>query len=283
MVEHGDRLMHGTALARSILDQAAVKVKALHDTARVTPSLATVLVGNDPSSATYVRMKAKRCEEAGMRSVRVELPATTSTDELVHEIGKLSEDDSIHGILLQHPVPQPIDKRAAFEAIPPAKDVDGVTSAALGRTVLGMPAFRPCTPMGIMSLLAAYDVEIEGLHAVVIGRSPILGRPMASMLINAHATVTLCHSRTRELPAIVRQADLLIAAVGRPRFVQGDWLKPGTVVVDAGYNPGNIGDVDFDSAIQVARLLTPVPGGVGPMTIATLIDQTADAAKQQLG
>jgi methylenetetrahydrofolate dehydrogenase (NADP+)/methenyltetrahydrofolate cyclohydrolase len=170
-----------------------------------------------------------------------------------------------------------------FEAIPLEKDVDGVSSAALGRTILGMPAFPSCTPAGIMRLLAEYNVDLDGAHAVVIGRSPILGRPMASMLINAHATVTLCHSRTRNLPRIVHGADVLIAAAGRPRFVQGDWLKPGAVVIDAGYNEGNVGDVDFDGCVKRASLITPVPGGVGPMTIATLIAQVVDAAAMQLG
>ncbi|MCH7813217.1 MAG: bifunctional 5,10-methylenetetrahydrofolate dehydrogenase/5,10-methenyltetrahydrofolate cyclohydrolase, partial [Planctomycetes bacterium] len=192
-------------------------------------------------------------------------------------------DESVHGILVQHPVPRPIDRRAAFEAIPAEKDVDGVTSGMLGRVMLGMPAFVPCTPAGIMRLLDEYRVNLDGAHAVVIGRSPILGRPMASLMINRHATVTLCHSRTRSLPGIVRSADVVIAALGNPRFVQGGWIKVGAVVIDAGYNEGVIGDVDFEAAIEPASLITPVPGGVGPMTIATLMDQTANAAARQLG
>jgi methylenetetrahydrofolate dehydrogenase (NADP+)/methenyltetrahydrofolate cyclohydrolase len=180
-------------------------------------------------------------------------------------------------------VPHPIDRRAAFEAIPVAKDVDGVTSASLGRMILGMPTLAACTPRGIMKLLEAYDVDLHGAEAVVIGRSPILGRPMASMLINGHATVTLCHSRTRGLSNIVRRADVLIAALGRPEFIKGEWIKPGAVVIDAGYNENNVGDVEFEAALARASLITPVPGGVGPMTIATLIDQTADAAAEQLG
>jgi methylenetetrahydrofolate dehydrogenase (NADP+)/methenyltetrahydrofolate cyclohydrolase len=266
-----------------VLDGAAAKVEKIRDAIGVTPCLATVLVGNDPASVAYTRMKRKRCVEAGMEPRRIELPTTTTTEELIAEISKLAADDSVHGILVQHPVPKPIDKRAAFETIPMEKDVDGVTSRTLGRVILGMPAFASCTPRGIMSLLTEYDVQLDGAHAVVIGRSPILGRPMASMLINAHATVTLCHSRTRALPNIMRHADVVIAAVGRPRFVKGGWIKLGAVVIDAGYNEGNIGDVDFDGAIEPASLITPVPGGVGPMTIATLIDQTADAAALQLG
>jgi len=277
------KLMDGRALAKRVREEAAAKVEKIRKATGVTPTLATVLVGDDPSSMTYVRMKRKRCEEAGMKSLRIELPHGTTTEALVAEIEKLAADTSVHGILVQHPVPKPIDKRAAFEMIPLEKDVDGVTSATLGRVVLGMPAFISCTPAGIMLLLAEYNVELDGAHAVVIGRSPILGRPMASMLINAQATVTLCHSRTRSLPNIMRHADVVIAAVGRPRFVQGGWIKLGAVVIDAGYNEGNIGDVDFDAAIEPASLITPVPGGVGPMTIATLINQTADAAAIQLG
>lgn len=283
MTEHAEKLMDGRALAKRVLADAARKVAFIRERTGVTPALATVIVGDDPASHTYVRMKRRRCEDAGMRSVRVELAAGVTTEALVEHIARLGADESVHGILVQHPVPAPIDRRAAFEAIPIAKDVDGVTSATLGRVLLGMPAFEPCTPRGIMMLLDHHKVEFDGAHAAVIGRSPILGRPMASMLINRHATVTLCHSRTRNLPALVREADVVIAAVGRPRFVQGDWIKPGAVVVDAGYNEGTIGDVDFDAALARCSLITPVPGGVGPMTIAMLIDQTANAAAHQLG
>jgi methylenetetrahydrofolate dehydrogenase (NADP+)/methenyltetrahydrofolate cyclohydrolase len=275
--------MNGAALAAGVLENAKAKVEKIHASTGVIPTLATVLVGDDPASAAYVRMKRKRCEDVGMKSLLLELPHGTSTEELVGEINKLAEDESVHGILLQHPVPAPIDKRAAFEAIPVEKDVDGVTSSTLGRVILGMPAFASCTPRGIMQLLDEYHVELDGAHAVVIGRSPILGRPMASMLINRHATVTLCHSRTRSLPNLVRHADVIIAAVGKPRFVQGGWIKTGAVVIDAGYNEGNVGDVDFEAALEPCSLITPVPGGVGPMTIATLINQTADAAALQLG
>lgn len=277
------KLMNGTKLAKKVLAAAAQKVIEIRNQTGITTTLATVLVGDDPASHTYVRMKRKRCEDAGMRSLRIELPTDTTTQQLVEEIEKLAADDSVHGILLQHPVPQHIDKRLAFESIPVNKDVDGVTSATLGRVILGMPAFASCTPAGIMRLLTEYDVDLVGAEAIVIGRSPILGRPMASMLINHHATVTLCHSRTRGLSNLVRRADIVIAAVGKPRYIKGSWIKPGAVVIDAGYNKGNIGDVEFDEAIKQASLITPVPGGVGPMTIATLIDQTADAAALQLG
>ena len=277
------KLMDGRALAKQVLEGAIAKVEKIRDATGVTPCLATVLVGNDPASVAYTRMKRKRCLDAGMTPKRIELPATATTEEVLAEVDKLAGDESVHGILVQHPVPRPVDKRTVFEAIPLEKDVDGVSSATLGRVILGMPAFIPCTPAGIMHLLTEYNVELDGAHAAVIGRSPILGRPMASMLINRHATVTLCHSRTRSLPTIVRGADIIIAAVGRARFVKGGWIKVGAVVIDAGYNEGNIGDVDFDGAIEPASLITPVPGGVGPMTIATLIDHTADAAAMQLG
>ena len=278
MTANKAKLMDGTALAARLLADAKAKVSVIHQSTGATPTLATVLVGDDLASATYVRMKRKRCEDAGMRSLLIELPRGTSTQELVDEIEKLATDSTVHGILVQHPVPAPIDKRAAFEAIPVDKDVDGVTSGTLGRVILGMPGFAACTPKGIMRLLDEYNVELDGSHAVVIGRSPILGRPMASMLINRHATVTLCHSRTRSLPSLVRHADVVIAAVGKPRFVKGGWIKVGATVIDAGYNPGNIGDVDFDGAIEPCSLITPVPGGVGPMTVATLLENTLQAA-----
>lgn len=187
------------------------------------------------------------------------------------------------GILLQHPVPPHVDERAAFEAIAPDKDVDGVTMHSFAAMALGEPGFQSCTPGGIMRLLDAYGVDAEGQHAVVIGRSPVLGKPVGMLLLARHATVTYCHSRTRKLPAIVGEADILVAAVGKPNFVRGDWLKPGAVVLDAGYNEGNIGDVAFDEAVQTAALLTPVPGGVGPMTIAVLLQQTIDAAYSRAG
>lgn len=280
MTAPADKLMDGRALARQIRDTTHAGVQRLRDVG-VIPTLATVLVGNDPASATYVRMKARRCEEVGMRSIGVQLPATCTTAEVIARIRSLADDPAVHGILVQHPVPAPLDRRAVFEAIPPDKDVDGVTSTMLGRVILGMPSFCPCTPRGIMALLSRYHVQLDGVEAMVVGRSPILGRPLASLLINAHATVTLCHSRTRDLPSILRWADVLIAAVGRPRFVQADWIKEGAVVIDAGYNPGNIGDVDFDAVLPKVRLITPVPGGVGPATIAMLLDQTLTAAARQ--
>jgi methylenetetrahydrofolate dehydrogenase (NADP+)/methenyltetrahydrofolate cyclohydrolase len=280
---HPDKLLDGRPAARRIRERVTERVDQIRKSTGIQPTLATVMVGDNASSAVYVRMKRKRCEDVGIRSLSVELPTDTTTERLVGEIEHLGADPAVHAILVQHPVPVPIDRRAAFEAIPLAKDIDGVSSAALGRILLGMDAFIPCTPAGIMRLLREYNVALDGAHAVVVGRSPILGRPMASMLINAHATVTLCHSRTRKLPEIVRTADLLIVAVGRPRFVPGEWIAEGAVVVDAGYNEGVVGDVDFDSAVERASLITPVPGGVGPMTLAILVEQAAEAAARQLG
>jgi methylenetetrahydrofolate dehydrogenase (NADP+)/methenyltetrahydrofolate cyclohydrolase len=275
------KLLDGAALAKRILADAAAKVAQIKKATGITPCLATVLVGVDPASATYVKMKRKRCEDAGMRSIAVELPADTTTHALVEGVEELARDVGVHGILLQHPVPHQIDERAAFDAIPVEKDVDGVTANSLGRVVLGLPAFGACTPAGIMTLLREYQVALAGMSAVVIGRSPILGKPMAAMLTNSDATVTLCHSKTRGLAEVVARADLVVAAVGKAKFVKGDWIKQGAVVIDAGYNAGNVGDVDFEAALPRASLITPVPGGVGPMTIATLIAQTAEAAERQ--
>ncbi|NUQ48499.1 MAG: bifunctional 5,10-methylenetetrahydrofolate dehydrogenase/5,10-methenyltetrahydrofolate cyclohydrolase, partial [Phycisphaerae bacterium] len=238
--------MLGRDPAQRLIAAAGESAARLRRDRGISPRLANVLIGDDPSSAVYVRMEQRRCREAGIDTVLHALPASAPTGHVIECVRALAADSTVHAILVQHPVPAPIDKRAVFEAIPPEKDIDGVSSATLGRVLLGMPAWIPCTPRGIMLLLAEYKVTLDGVHACVIGRSPILGRPMASLLINAHATVTLCHSRTRDLPDIVRQADLLIAAAGRPRFVRGDWIKPGAVVVDAGYNEGPVGDVDFE-------------------------------------
>ncbi len=274
-------LMIGTDLAAEMVTNAAARAEKLRESTGVQPCLATVLVGDDPASATYVRMKQNRSRKAGIGSRSVVLPAETTTDELVAELTKLSEDPEVHGILLQHPVPGHIDERAAFEAIAPGEDVDGVTMHAFAAMAFGEPGFRSCTPGGILRLLEAYDVPIAGAHAVVIGRSPILGKPAGMLLLASDATVTYTHSRTVGLPEIVRTADIVVAAVGKANFVRGDWLKPGAVVIDAGYNEGNVGDVHYEGASEVARLITPVPGGVGPMTIALLLEQTVDAAEAQ--
>lgn len=276
------QLMDGAALARRIGEETAARAADLTRRTGVVPCLATVLVGEDPASVTYVRMKQARSAKAGIESRHVGLPAATTTAELVDAITALSHDPQVHGILLQHPVGPHIDERAAFEAIAPEKDVDGVTTHSFAAMGFGLPGFVSCTPGGIMRLLDEYGVELAGKHAVVVGRSAILGKPVGMLLLGRDATVTYCHSRTADLAAIVREADVVVAAVGRPRLIRGDAVKPGAVVIDAGYSEGNVGDVDFDAARTRARLITPVPGGVGPMTIAVLLEQTVDAAARQL-
>jgi methylenetetrahydrofolate dehydrogenase (NADP+) / methenyltetrahydrofolate cyclohydrolase len=276
------QLMEGTELAREIVSRSAARAGELEAATGVRPCLATVIVGDDPASVMYVRMKENRSRRAGIDSRHVGLPAESTTSELVSMISAQSADPEVHGILLQHPVPPQIDERAAFEAIAPGKDVDGVTMHSFAAMAFGYPGFASCTPAGIMRLLNAYGVDPAGKHAVVVGRSPILGKPVGMLLLGRNATVTYCHSRTRDLPRIVRAADIVVAAVGRPELIQGEWIKPGAVVVDAGYNPGNVGDVAFAEAVDRASLLTPVPGGVGPMTIAMLLEQTVDAAFEQV-
>ncbi|MEQ9464287.1 MAG: bifunctional methylenetetrahydrofolate dehydrogenase/methenyltetrahydrofolate cyclohydrolase FolD [Haliea sp.] len=248
-----------------------------------TPILATILVGDDPASATYVKMKGNACRRVGMESLAVELPASTSTEALLARIHELNANPEVHGILLQHPVPAQIDERTCFDAIALEKDVDGVTCLGFGRMAMGEDAYGCATPQGIMRMLEHYGIDIEGKHAVVVGRSPILGKPMAMMLLQKNATVTICHSRTRDLPALVAQADILVGAVGKPEFIRADWVKPGAVVVDAGYHPGGVGDVELGPLVEKASAYTPVPGGVGPMTINTLILQSVISGEKSLG
>jgi methylenetetrahydrofolate dehydrogenase (NADP+)/methenyltetrahydrofolate cyclohydrolase len=248
-----------------------------------TPILATILVGDDPSSATYVRMKGNACRRVGMDSLAIEMPQDTTTAQLLARIHELNSNPDVHGILLQHPVPSRIDERACFDAIALEKDVDGVTCLGYGKMAMGESAYGSATPAGIMRLLQAYSIPLEGKHAVVLGRSPILGKPMAAMLLNANCTVTVCHSRTRHLQEFVGQADIVIGAVGRPEFIPGHWIKDGAVVVDAGYHEGGVGDIELASVISRASAYTPVPGGVGPMTINTLILQTLLAGEAKWG
>lgn len=247
------------------------------------PILATILVGDDPASATYVRMKGNACRRVGLESLAVELPASTSTETLLAKIEELNASPDVHGILLQHPVPEQVDERACFDAIALEKDVDGVTCLGFGRMAMGEDAYGCATPQGIMRILEHYGIDIEGKHAVVVGRSPILGKPMAMMLLQKNATVTICHSRTRDLPALVAQADILVGAVGRPEFIKADWVKPGAVVVDAGYHPGGVGDIELGPLAAKASAYTPVPGGVGPMTINTLILQSVMSGEKSIG
>jgi methylenetetrahydrofolate dehydrogenase (NADP+) / methenyltetrahydrofolate cyclohydrolase len=278
----GANMMDGGAVATSLLADTKRRAAEYLNRSGRQPILAAVLVGDDPASRTYVTMKRRRCEQTGIGSIVVELPTATTTAELVERLRDLSVDTAVDGILLQHPLPAHIDERAAFEAISPTKDVDGVTMHSFAAMAFGEPGFHSCTPAGIVRLLDAYDVQLAGRHAVVVGRSPILGKPIGMLLLARDATVTFCHSKTAGLADVVRQGDLVVAAVGRPELIRGEWIKPGAVVIDAGYNRGNIGDVDFPGASANAGLITPVPGGVGPMTIAILLQQTVDAAEQAL-
>lgn len=275
--------LDGKALSLEIEASLRERVSALKAATGRTPILATILVGDDPASATYVTMKGKACQRVGMDSIRLELPSKTSTNELLAAIDDLNRNPDVHGILLQHPVPAHIDERACFDAIALGKDVDGVTCLGFGRMSMGERAYGSATPAGIMTLLRHYQVPLAGKHAVVVGRSAILGKPMAMMLLGADATVTICHSKTQNLPALIAQADIVVGAVGRPEFIKAAWIKNGAVVVDAGYHPGGVGDVELAPLTERVSAWTPVPGGVGPMTIATLIAQSVEAAERQFG
>jgi methylenetetrahydrofolate dehydrogenase (NADP+)/methenyltetrahydrofolate cyclohydrolase len=280
------RLIDGKAIAQELRAELAIRVARLRD-AGVVPSLAVVIVGEDPASQVYVRNKTFACEAIGMRSQTHKLSAHTTQAQLIAFVERLNEDDSVHGILVQMPLPAPLDKHAVIEAISPDKDVDGFHYLNVGKLAAGDPAFYPCTPWGVMKILEHEGVAVEGAHAVVVGRSNIVGRPMVMMLLNAGATVTVCHSKTKDLGALTRQGDILIVAVGRARMVTGDMVKPGAVVIDVGVNrlpDGKLaGDVDFDSAARVASRITPVPGGVGPMTIAMLLANTVRSAERVAG
>lgn len=275
-------ILDGKSLAQQSEADISARVAALKAKNKgQAPILATILVGGDPASATYVRMKQNACKRVGMESLAIELGEDTSTEELLTKINELNDNPNCHGILLQHPVPPQIDERLCFDHIALAKDVDGVTCQGFGRMAMSEPAYGSATPQGIMRLLEAYKIPLSGKDAVVIGRSPILGKPMALMLLNKDATVTICHSHTKNLADIVRRADIIIGAVGKPEFIKSEWIKDGAVVVDAGYHPGGVGDIDMTGLDQRASAYTPVPGGVGPMTINTLILQTLEAAEAQ--
>ncbi|WP_201584954.1 bifunctional methylenetetrahydrofolate dehydrogenase/methenyltetrahydrofolate cyclohydrolase FolD [Psychrobacter sp. HII-4] len=279
-------VLDGKALAKQIEQDLRARVDTIKDKTGRTPSLATILVGDDPASATYVRMKGNACKRVGMDSIRVEMPSATTTKELMAKIDELNNDPDVHGILLQHPVPAHIDERACFEQIDLAKDVDGVTCLGFGRMAMQQPAYGSCTPQGIMHLLARHDIELSGKEAVVVGRSAILGKPMAMMLLNANCTVTMCHSKTQDLAAHIKRADIVVGAVGVPELIKAEWIKKGAVVVDAGFHPtdnGGVGDIELTGVESIASAYTPVPGGVGPMTINTLIRQTVEAAEKSAG
>ena len=273
------KIMDGKKVALDTEESLIDRVTFLKSQKGYVPTLATILVGDDPASATYVKMKGNACERIGMQSLKVELSSETTTDELLEQINKLNKDPQVHGILLQHPVPDQIDERRCFDAIDIKKDVDGVTCLGFGNMSMNEKAFGSCTPQGIMRLLEIYEIEISGKHAVVVGRSPILGKPMAMMLLNKNATVTICHSRTEDLEQQILRADIVVGAVGIPKFIKSNWIKDNTVVIDAGYHPEKCGDIDLGPLTERVLAYTPVPGGVGPMTINTLILQTVEACE----
>ena len=275
-------ILDGKNLSKITEESIKERVKNLSES-NIKPTLATILVGDDPASETYVKMKRNTCARVGMESIAIELPDTTTTEELLNKIESLNNDKNVHGILLQHPVPSQIDERKCFDAISIEKDVDGVTCLGFGNMSMGIDAYGSCTPAGIIRLIEHYDLQIQGLNAVVVGRSPILGKPMAMMLLNLNATVTICHSRTKNIEEIISNADLIVGAVGIPKFIKSQWLKKGSIVIDAGYHPEQCGDIDLDGIEKIASAYTPVPGGVGPMTINTLILQTLISAEKTVG
>lgn len=277
------RQMDGLSLARSIRGELAARVARLRE-AGIQPRLDVLVASQDPSSQAYVRMKRKWAELVGIEGQSYEVDASWTDERLSCTIERLNADPSVHGILMQHPLPPHLDEVSALERLNPDKDVDGISPQSLGRLAAGRPGFRSATPLGMMKLLDAYDVQVRGLHALVIGRSVILGKPAALMLLQRDATVTIAHSRTPNLAELCSHAHIVVAAAGRPEMVRGEWLRPGAVVLDAGYNrlPGrdrDVGDVHFESAVQRAALITPVPGGVGPMTVASLLSNLVDATE----
>lgn len=280
------QILDGRALSTQFRAKLQTRVAALRAQG-IVPRLEAIVAAQDPASLAYVRMKRSWAEKAGMESGSWEANEHTTQAELLDQIAKLNADPKVHGVLLQHPLPKHLDEDAALLALGPDKDADGITPASLGRLTAGLPGFRCATPLGIMRLLQHHQIELAGRRAIVIGRSVILGKPMALMLLEANATVTIAHSRTQNLADLVREHDIVVAAVGRAEMVKGDWLKPGAVVVDAGYNKvegrtHDVGDCEYDSCAEVASWITPVPGGVGPMTVVSLLMNTVDAAEAQL-
>jgi methylenetetrahydrofolate dehydrogenase (NADP+) / methenyltetrahydrofolate cyclohydrolase len=274
-------ILDGKKVANNVKELLIPKINRLGEMG-ITPCLATILVGDDPASETYVRMKGNACEKLGLKSLKVHLPTNTTTEVLIETIQKLNKDEKVHGILLQHPVPSHINERLAFDAIALEKDVDGVTTYGFGQTSFQFGKFPSCTPAAILEMIDYYNIEVEGKNTVVVGRSPILGKPVSMMLLNRNATVTICHSKTNQLADILSKADIVVAAVGRPHFIKGEWIKEGAILIDAGYNKGNIGDVDFQQCKLKASAITPVPAGVGPVTIAMLLKHTVIAAESRV-
>ena len=278
-------ILDGQSTARTIRGEVAERTALLKESRGLIPRLAAVLVGDDPASEAYVSSKAKACKWVGIESEAHRLAADSTQAQVVELVDRLNSDPNVSGILVQHPIPHHLDETAVLARLLPEKDVDGISRSGLGALITGERAFVSCTPLGIIELLDRYNLPIEGRRAVVVGRSIILGKPVALLLLNRHATVTICHSRTKDLKAVTHEGDILVAAVGRAELITGDMVKPGAVVLDAGYNQvqgrsGTIGDVHFESAKDVASYITPVPGGVGPMTIAMLLRNTLEAAER---
>ena len=277
-------ILDGKSAARDVRERVRADAARLAEQHGLRPGLAAVLVGDDPASKIYVDNKEKACAETGLLSKRFNLPATTGEEDLLALIERLNTDEEIHGILLQLPLPKGLDEKRILAAISPEKDVDGLHPVNQGRLLAGEPGLRPCTPLGVMELVERTGVELAGSHAVVVGRSVLVGKPVAFLLLERHATVTICHSRTRDLAAEVGRADVLVAAIGKPEAIRGEWIRPGSVVIDVGINrtpAGLRGDVEFAAARERAAWITPVPGGVGPMTIAMLLANTVTAARRR--
>ena len=275
--------LNGKVLASKTEGDLIERVKVVKEKLGYTPVLATILVGDNSASITYVNMKGRACDRIGIESKSITLPRETTTEELLSVIDELNADERVVGILLQHPVPKTIDERLCFDRISVEKDVDGVNSLSFGLMSMGREAYSSATPYGIIRLLKAYNIPLSGKEAVVVGRSAILGKPVAMLLLNENCTVTICHSKTENLKEIVKKADIVVGAVGKPKFIEADWLKDGVTIIDAGYNAGNVGDIDVDGAKDRSYAYTPVPGGVGPMTINSLMLQTVMSAEKKAG
>ena len=275
-------ILDGKTLAKENEEKLKVEIENLKEKYNgKVPTLATILVGDNPASVTYVRMKENACKRVGIDSLHVELDASISEEELVSKIKELNDNPDVDGILLQHPIPKHIDESRCFDSIGVNKDVDGVNTASFGAFSNGKEAFKSATPLGIIKLIEHYNIEVEGKHAVVVGRSAILGKPVSMLLLEKNATVTIAHSKTKNLENLLKQADIVVACVGKPEFIKKEWLKEGVVILDAGYNPGNVGDVEKE-AYEISSAYTPVPGGVGPMTISMLLTQTVASFRKKM-
>lgn len=275
-------ILDGKSLAKEIEEDLSTRVKKLKENYKKEPLLATILVGNSPASVTYVKMKVNACKRVGVKSLKIEMTEDITTEDLLNKIHELNKDDTVDGILLQHPVPDQIDEQKCFNAISIEKDVDGVNTNTFGRMAMKMESYYSATPYAILSVLKHYNIKLEGQEVVVVGRSPILGKPVAMMLLNENSTVTICHSKTNDLFQVLKRADIVVGAVGIPKFIKKEWLKEGVVLIDAGYNKGNVGDIDLENAKDISSAYTPVPGGIGPMTISCLIKQTIESAEKKI-